>query len=480
LAAANRSTFLFPPPSYFRFDINEKSIIEELELIKEPVSDFQKTERNGHITENNGIHKFNHNSKMQKDADIFNRLCNRLPDILSCEDRGKTDFIRMFESLEETFEKNKTVVACTISAEEILFIVIVTSEIRRVYESCISRNGLKILANNFRNVVNNRKIDPRPLGLKLFNYIIKPIKHELDDACKNANNIMFYLDSVLRCIPMSALWDGTHWFSEMYASSLFTPSTIDKLRINPQKKDVKGVAFGLSKQILDFNPLNSVPQELEAIIKTKNSELGIIKGEIFLNEDFNLNTVLDNLIQKPDVVHFSTHFQLDTSDHLNSCIFLGDGSHLTIKEIKEDIRFKFKGIDLITLSGCYTASGSLIKNSSRFDSFGEILLSRGVASVIASLWQAEDVSSKILMEYFYRQCYKNNFNKAEALRLAQNEVMKNRCYCLEQSSDNVDDEELIFEDDDEIDKVIDFPDWEESGFSHPYFWACYILMGNWK
>jgi CHAT domain-containing protein len=67
----------------------------------------------------------------------------------------------------------------------------------------------------------------------------------------------------------------------------------------------------------------------------------------------------------------------------------------------------------------------------------------GAPSVVASLWRVSDESTVELMRVFYRNL-KNNMSKSEALQKAQLDLMK-------------------------------------SGISsHPYFWAPFILLGDWR
>ena len=63
---------------------------------------------------------------------------------------------------------------------------------------------------------------------------------------------------------------------------------------------------------------------------------------------------------------------------------------------------------------------------------------------MATLWNVADASTAELMADFYTELAKPNVNKAEALQNAQLSLLRSEEY------------------------------------SHPYYWAPYILMGNWK
>src|SRR5258708_39305565 len=81
--------------------------------------------------------------------------------------------------------------------------------------------------------------------------------------------------------------------------------------------------------------------------------------------------------------------------------------------------------DLVVLSACQTALGKEIKGE------GLIGLTRGfmyagAPSVVASLWQVDDLATAQLMKSFYRGMLKDGLRPAEALRLAQLEMLKQR------------------------------------------------------
>jgi len=117
--------------------------------------------------------------------------------------------------------------------------------------------------------------------------------------------------------------------------------------------------------------------------------------------------------------------------------------------------------DLVVLSACKTGLGELIKGE------GIIGLTRsfmyaGASSVVVSLWNVNDMSSSSLMEKFYN--YLKTMNKAEALRQAKLDLLKGKSIiACERGVGGITGEK-------EMAPVC----------SHPYFWAPFILIGDWK
>lgn len=99
--------------------------------------------------------------------------------------------------------------------------------------------------------------------------------------------------------------------------------------------------------------------------------------------------------------------------------------------------------ELVVLSACSTGLGKDVRGE------GLIGLTRGfmyagAPRVVASLWKVDDEATAELMAKFYRGMLKNNLRPAAALRAAQMEMLSQ-------------------------------PQWRS-----PYYWAAFVLQGEWK
>lgn len=99
--------------------------------------------------------------------------------------------------------------------------------------------------------------------------------------------------------------------------------------------------------------------------------------------------------------------------------------------------------ELVVLSGCETALGKEVQGE------GLLGLTRGfmyagATRVIASLWNADDVSTKELMEKFYRAMEREGMRPAAALRAAQVAM------------------------------------WKQHRWKDPYYWAAFEIQGEWN
>jgi CHAT domain-containing protein len=149
-----------------------------------------------------------------------------------------------------------------------------------------------------------------------------------------------------------------------------------------------------------------------------------------------------------DMLLFSTHGEMIESAPLESNLRFTptpqDDGKLTVSEIF-DMEVK---ANLVTLSACETGLARGTKGG--FPQGDDLVgLSRafihaGAPSVVASLWKVSDEATVEMMRSFYRNL--KTMPKAEALQQAQLGLAKSNAMIS----------------------------------SHPYFWAPFVLVGDWK
>ncbi|MDF5721672.1 MAG: CHAT domain-containing protein [Rhizonema sp. PD37] len=308
---------------------------------------------------------------------------------------------------------------------------------------------------------------------KLYNWLIKPIEGELKGS--SIKNLVFSLDRVIRYVPMSALYDGKQYLMEKYtvyiAPSANLTDTKEKLPAGTQNSQV--LAMGLSEPHSPFGALPNVPKELNAIVRKNASEKqGIYPGDKYLNSNFDFRTLRDNL-KGHKILHLATHGVFNPESANKSYILLGTGDKLTPESIFA--LTELSQIHLVVLSACQTALASPDKqDGTEINAFAYNFLYGKAKSVMASLWQVDDSSTAQLMEKFYGNLAnsKTTITKAEALRLAQLSLL----YGKQVSLDDIKRGGGII--------PVQIPGkpgrqtTTPANFSHPYYWAPFILMGN--
>ena len=147
------------------------------------------------------------------------------------------------------------------------------------------------------------------------------------------------------------------------------------------------------------------------------------------------------------VVHLATHGVLDSQRPRLSSLLL---SKYSAEGFPQDGYLRLQDIyglklnsDLVVLSGCETALGKEIRGE------GLIGLTRGfmyagAKAVIASLWRVEDAATAEFMRHFYDAMINGNEHPVAALRYAKLKIANDRR-------------------------------WQE-----PYFWAAFVIQGDWR
>jgi CHAT domain-containing protein len=132
------------------------------------------------------------------------------------------------------------------------------------------------------------------------------------------------------------------------------------------------------------------------------------------------------LERHPSLVHIASHYVFQAGDDKKSYLLLGgkdtggQGFRLSLADLRDDQRMDFKGIELLTLSGCQTAVGSNDSDGREIDGLGITAQRKGAKAVLATLWPVDDTSVGLLMATFYKLWITTpGMTKAEALQQAQ-------------------------------------------------------------
>jgi CHAT domain-containing protein/tetratricopeptide (TPR) repeat protein len=297
---------------------------------------------------------------------------------------------------------------------------------------------------------------------KLHNWLIPP---ELQAELKNnpKPQLLFSLDHVTRYIPVAALYDGTQYLAQRYTlSNLITMDSDMGDRLTLQGRSPSILALGTTNAYPGFDALPNVQAELDAIVKESNDS-GIFPGTVRLNAAF----TADSLRGKLDayrVLHIATHGSFNPKSITASFLLLGNGDKLPITDIAS--LTNLANNHLVVLSACETGLSGVSPDGSEISGISGYFLRRGAKSVMASLWAVNDASTALLMQQFYNRL-SQGMTKAAAIQAVQQDFISGKLTASEAKS---------------IARAGARPDVEgqlpPDSFSHPYFWAPFILIGN--
>jgi CHAT domain-containing protein len=175
------------------------------------------------------------------------------------------------------------------------------------------------------------------------------------------------------------------------------------------------------------------------------------------------------------VVHIASHFVLQAGDGAEPYLMLAgddagssDGYQLTLSRL-EDSPITFHGTRLLTLSACSTAKGDTANDGLEVDSLGMVAQQKDAQAVLATLWDVNDTSTSQLMSDFYARWIKSpGAGKAEALRQAQLALLRGSASASSTTGRGM--------------EAIPDPTTgqEKLRYSHPFYWAPFVLTGNYQ
>jgi len=165
-------------------------------------------------------------------------------------------------------------------------------------------------------------------------------------------------------------------------------------------------------------------------------------------------------------LHFACHGRFDPRYPLTSGLELADGV-LDAADILQRVQLE---ADLVTLSSCETGLSALHRGDELIG-LTRAFMYAGTPSVLVSLWLADDLATRLLMERFYRELTaQQGVTKAEALRRAQLALLRLTRSELQEQSARVGETE-------EGENVLQ-QQTDEHPYAHPYYWAGFCLIGD--
>ncbi len=365
----------------------------------------------------------------------------------------------------------------TIVLEDKVHLLLTLPETLLARQGAIGGAELNKAVQTLRSALTNPFLDPRPSARTLYDHLIGPI--EADLAAAGIDTLMVGLDSTLRYLPLAALHDGEQYLIERYALTVFTDVARDNIKFAP-RPTWEGIGLGVSlpheaigPTRSNFQALPAVPSELERIIRRPEADDdGVLPGRYFLDEAFTEDTLTRSL-QFP-VVHVASHFSLQPGNESMSFLLLGDGDTLSLDRLRTG-NYDFGNVDLLTLSACDTAMSGQNANGVEVEGLGTLAQQLGAKSVVATLWPVADESTGEFMQHLYRLRQEDGLTKAEAIRQTQLAFLaggQRRSGAVGTRKGFMIDAETSDDDD-------NYAYNPQAPYAHPYYWAPFILMGNW-
>ncbi|MFT5763699.1 MAG: CHAT domain-containing protein/Tfp pilus assembly protein PilF [Saprospiraceae bacterium] len=340
-------------------------------------------------------------------------------------------------AIQQNIEKDQEAVFAWFVGEEQLFFFQITNtqiEVKRLKKDTTLETSIAAFARMLNNnALAGKKGNSKQLYLDFIQQSESIFQKIFPKEISIPASVVLIPDGILNLIPFEILLtEDSENLAEIDYSILpyllkkasvryaYAPSL---LLVEPKKKETnqKGIlAFAPTYAVADhsllatrsgFSPLEFAQKEIQNLSQT--FAIKSMVGSLATEENFK------NLAHQYRFLHLAMHaFTDDETPSFSGLIFPKNAA-----EQKEEILYAYEianmnlSTDLVVLSACNTGAGKQVAGE------GPISLARsfrqaGCPNIVMSLWQADDETTSILMNSFYKNL-KAGKGKAEALRLAK-------------------------------------------------------------
>jgi CHAT domain-containing protein len=350
-----------------------------------------------------------------------------------------------------------------------LELVLVTAGAPPIHKAVpVTQDELNHAISAFLSDLKDPRSNPQPNAQKLYRWLIQPIKAELEQT--QTQTIFYAPDDQLRYIPLAALHDGKQYLVEQFQINNIISTNLQAIQpLPPFQPHVLAGAFAtgsytvrVADRTLTFQGLQFAGTEVRTLATL------LPNTTTLLDKAFAKQPTVDQLSQY-NIVHLATHgIFTDNGNPQDSFILFGDGDRATLSDVGS---WDLSSIHLVVLSACQTATSATLGKGAPILGLGyQVQLARAQAA-IASLWTVDDQGTQTLMDSFYTRLKQGNLTPAQALQQAQRSLLSGK------SSNPIDATQRAA-------LIVKVPGGTRNvnpltrGFSHPYYWAPFILIGN--
>ena len=240
---------------------------------------------------------------------------------------------------------------------------------------------------------------------------------------------------VLHKVPFAALNDGKKFMVDKYSITVIPSSTVIEYVVKKRNQN-RGRFLAFANPETDYVPLGFAEIEVRDISRLFSKKEIYSKGEATEGR-------VKGRSDSPDIIHFACHGEFNDKQPMQSGLLLSkDAENDGYFQVHEIFGLDLGNANLVVLSACETAL-SKIYGGDDLVGLSRGFIYAGTPSLLATLWEVDDRSTSILMKEFYENWHKKGMKKAEALKRAQVALKSMRQY------------------------------------RHPYYWAPFIMVGDW-
>lgn len=387
-----------------------------------------------------------------------------LIDQLSFEARDASLNLNQLDRLRDELQQLNAAIFYPLILEDRLELVITVPDsppLRRTVD--VSRDELNAAILDFRMALTDPGADAETPAQQLYDWLIRPLEDDL--AAAGVETLIYSPDGQLRYIPLAALHDGDNWLIQQYRINNITAESLtDLTESNTSQPKILAAAYA-DESLVHTPEVNGTPYTFRGLPGAGLEVSGLPTETKFFDEAFSFAAV-SPIMDDYNILHFATHAAFVPGVPEDSFILFGNGETPTLRDVED---WSLNGVDLVVLSACETGVGGL-GNGEEILGLGYQFQVSGAKAVVSSLWKVSDNGTQALMSAFYT-AMDNGFSKAEALKRAQQAMIADDLSLVGGEGRVRAGAPPMSRDGRSVSP--DLP-----GYSHPYYWAPFILIGN--
>jgi CHAT domain-containing protein len=300
----------------------------------------------------------------------------------------------------------------------------------RAASVALSRVELNDAVESFRAAVFDRRRSPNEIAASLYARLLAPL------ALPAGERLIIVPHGPMHYLPFQALRAGDEFLIERHPLAV-VPSASIALQLGRH-------GAGPSQPLVAFgNPANPARENLPGAQREVEVISRLFSApRVLLREDATKSRFRE-LARAGRILHIAAHAEVDDLDPLHSRILLAeepdDPGFLDAREV---YGVNLTGVSLVTLSACESGLGRIARGDEILG-FTRSFLTAGASALLVSLWPVADNSTELLMTTFYDR-FAKGAPAIEAMRSSQLAVLRT------------------------------------PRFAHPFFWAPFNLVGDWR
>jgi CHAT domain-containing protein/Tfp pilus assembly protein PilF len=325
----------------------------------------------------------------------------------------------------------------------------------KIYSINIEEADLRKRVHGFRQMLASRHPDFAEQSREFYDLLLKPAASQL----RGISKIGIVPDGILWELPFQALQsEENHYLIEGF--SIFFTQSLSVLRELQRRRGTssrpvsllalanplaEANTFAELREMRDGDRLAPLP-DAETEVRSLAQFFGSDRSNIFIGASADEET-FKSQAAKHGIIHCATHGILDNKHPLYSYLLFSQAKDAEesdgLLEAREIMNLSLNA-DLVVLSACETARGRVGAGEGMIG-MSWAFFAAGSRATVVSQWKVNSASTAEWMTAFYQELLQTNAGKrntkADALRLAMLRMMKDR------------------------------------RFSHPFYWAGFVLIG---